>query len=124
VRWIVDGMNVIGARPDRWRRNRRRALTALVENLETCSAAEGHDVTVVFEKALTPPLDFAVISLALVPAAAPSSADNEIVRLVQSDDRPAELCVVASDRTLVDWVSAAGPTFCPSTRFRDVIDPR
>jgi hypothetical protein len=26
VRWIVDGMNVIGSRPDRWRRDRHAAM--------------------------------------------------------------------------------------------------
>jgi predicted RNA-binding protein with PIN domain len=50
VRWIVDAMNVIGSRPDGWWRNRRLAMDRLVEQLERWSAAEGHEVTVVFER--------------------------------------------------------------------------
>jgi hypothetical protein len=81
VRWIVDGVNVIGARPDGWWRDRRRALTAIVDHLETWSFAERNDITVVFEKPPTPPLDSPGITIAHPPAAAPNFADDEIVRL-------------------------------------------
>ena len=33
VRWIVDGMNVIGSRPDGWWKDRSGAMVALVERL-------------------------------------------------------------------------------------------
>lgn len=64
VRWIVDGMNVIGARPDGWWKDRRRAMAALVDRLERWAADEGDDVTVVFERPPAPPIDSSLIAVA------------------------------------------------------------
>jgi predicted RNA-binding protein with PIN domain len=124
VRWIVDGMNVIGSRPDGWWRDRPRARTALVERLERWAAAEGADVTVVFERPLSPPIESSVITVAHAPEPAPNSADNEIVRLVQADAHPADLRVATSDRTLSERVQAAGASVYPAERLRNLIDPR
>jgi predicted RNA-binding protein with PIN domain len=124
VRWIVDGMNVIGSRPDGWWRDRRRAMTRLVEALERWARAEGTDVTVVFEKPLTPPLASDVVTIAHAPAPAPNSADDEIVRLVRAAERPGEIVVATSDRTLADRVRAAGASTYPAERLRNDVDPR
>ena len=48
MRWYVDGMNVIGTRPDGWWRDRDAAMTHLVDLLERWAATEGEDVVVVF----------------------------------------------------------------------------
>jgi predicted RNA-binding protein with PIN domain len=124
VRWIVDGMNVIGSRPDGWWRARRRAMAGLVTDLERWACAENHDVTVVFEKPLSPPLESGVITVAHAPAAAPNSADDEIVRLVASDERPGDILVATSDRALIDRVRAAGAAVVAAKGLRDRIDPR
>ncbi|MEV3903952.1 NYN domain-containing protein [Mycobacterium sp. NPDC050551] len=124
MRWIVDGMNVIGSRPDGWWRDRRRAMAVLVADLERWAGAENVDVTVVFEKPLSPPLESAVITIANAPAAAPNSADDEIVRLVAADERPADIMVATSDRALTDRVRAAGATVVAAKALRDRIDPR
>ena len=50
MRWIVDGMNVIGTRPDGWWRDRDAAMARLVNELESYAAATGDDITVVFER--------------------------------------------------------------------------
>jgi len=50
-------MNVIGSRPDGWWRDRNRAMTALVDRLEQWAATEGLDVTVVFERPPSPPIE-------------------------------------------------------------------
>ncbi len=50
MRWLVDGMNVIGTRPDRWWRDRDAAMLRLVDQLERWAASEGEDVIVVFER--------------------------------------------------------------------------
>ena len=34
MRWLVDGMNVIGSRPDGWWKDRHAAMAGLVESLE------------------------------------------------------------------------------------------
>lgn len=124
MRWIVDGMNVIGSRPDGWWRNRSRAMTALVEQLERWAAAEGADVTVVFERPLSPPIESSAITVAHAPEAAANSADDEIVRLVRADDHPAEIRVATSDRALSERVQAAGASVYPAERLRNLIDPR
>ena len=48
-RWIVDGMNVIGSRPNGWWRDRPGAMRALVEELEAFAERGGEAVTVVFD---------------------------------------------------------------------------
>jgi predicted RNA-binding protein with PIN domain len=121
VRWIVDAMNVIGSRPDGWWRDRRRAMVALVERLERW-AAEGDDVTVVFERPPSPSIQSSSITVVHAPKAAANSADDEIVRLVQADARPQEIRVVTSDNALIKRVSAAGASAFPAESFRNLID--
>jgi predicted RNA-binding protein with PIN domain len=123
VRWIVDGMNVIGTRPDGWWKHRRRAMVGLVQQLERWASAEGDDVTVVFERPLSPPIRSSVIEIAHAPRAAANSADDEIVRLVRADARPQDIRVVTSDRTLIDRVRDAGASAYPAESFRNLIDP-
>ena len=45
MRWIVDGMNVIGTRPDAWWKDRDAAMLKLVDMLERWAASDGEDVT-------------------------------------------------------------------------------
>jgi predicted RNA-binding protein with PIN domain len=123
VRWLVDAMNVIGTRPDGWWENRRRAMVRLVDQLERWASAEGHDVTVVFERPTSPPICSAVITVGHAARAAPNSADDEIVRLVRADDRPQEITVVTSDITLADRVRDAGASAYSAASFRNLIDP-
>lgn len=123
MRWIVDGMNVIGSRPDGWWRDRRSAMVTLVERLERWAAREGADMTVVFERPPTPSISSAIITVAHAPKAAPNSADDEIVRLVGGFGGANEIRVVTSDRVLSDRVRAAGGTVYPANNFRSLIDP-
>ncbi|HYZ66307.1 MAG TPA: NYN domain-containing protein [Mycobacterium sp.] len=124
MRWIVDGMNVIGSRPDGWWRDRGRAMTDLVDRLEQWAAAEGADVTVVFERPPSPPIESSVITVTHAPEPGPNSADDEIVRLVRADANPADIQVATSDRTLSERVKAAGASVHPAERLRNLIDPR
>ena len=55
MRWLVDGMNVIGTRPDNWWRDRDAAMLRLVDQLERWAAAEGEDV-IGRVRARSPPL--------------------------------------------------------------------
>ena len=116
-------MNVIGSRPDGWWRDRDRAMAALVSRLERWKPP-GDDVTVVFERPPSPPVESSVVTVTHAPRATANAADDEIVRLVGADDDPATLCVATSDRTLADRVSALGASVCPAQRLRDLIDPR
>ncbi|MGH3561219.1 MAG: NYN domain-containing protein [Mycobacterium sp.] len=122
MRWIVDAMNVIGSRPDGWWKDRRRAMVRLVGQLEQWALTEGHRVTVVFEQPTSPPIGSSVIEIAHAPRAEANSADDEIVRLVRTDDRPQEITVVTSDITLADRVRSAGAFTHPAASFRNLME--
>ena len=114
-------MNVIGCRPDGWWKDRQQAMAALVGHLEHW-AGDTHAVTVVFEKPPNPPIRSATIAVAHADSAAANSADDEIVRLVQTADDPDEICVVTSDYTLSIRVRESGATVHPAAGFRSLLD--
>jgi predicted RNA-binding protein with PIN domain len=124
MRWIVDGMNVIGSRPDGWWRDRHAAMVRLVDRLERWAADEGADVTVVFEAPPRPPIQSSVVDVAHAGRRGANAADHEIVRLVDADADPSAIRVVTSDRVLADQVRARGAAVHPAASFRDEIDPR
>ena len=47
--WLVDGNNVMGARPDGWWRDRTGAMQRLVNELDDFAARTGEQVAVVFD---------------------------------------------------------------------------
>ena len=122
MRDLVDGMNVIGTRPDGWWKDRDAAMARLVDRLERWSAETGDDVTVVFERKPNPPLSSPVIEVAHAPKPRPNSADDEIVRRLRDDPNPGSIRVVTSDNVLSDLVHGLGATVEPSSSFRDRID--
>jgi predicted RNA-binding protein with PIN domain len=122
MRWIVDGMNVIGARPDAWWKDRDRAMLRLVDLLERWAASEGEDVMVVFERPPSPPIRSTVIEVRHAPKPKPDAADEEIIRLLRADPTPHSLRVVTSDRWLADMARAQGATVEGADAFRRRID--
>jgi predicted RNA-binding protein with PIN domain len=124
VRWFVDGMNVIGTRPDGWWRDRDAAMRRLVDTLERWAAEEGEDVTVVFERKASPPMRSTVIEIAHAPRPKRDAGDDEIVRRIRADPHPAEARVVTSDRWLADRVRAEGATVQSSASFREYLERR
>ncbi|MDQ3850782.1 MAG: NYN domain-containing protein [Actinomycetota bacterium] len=122
MRWLVDGMNVIGTRPDAWWRDRHAAMMRLVDRLERLAAQDGEDVTVVFEQPPSPPIRSSVIEVAHAPRPRPHAADDEIGRRVAVSSAPGEIRVVTSDRALADRVRAQGATVEPAASFRVRID--
>jgi len=118
LRWLVDGMNVIGTRPDQWWRDRDAAMLRLVDQLERWAASEGEDVTVVFERAPSPPIRSTVIDVAHAPKPKRDAADDEIVRRLRADPDVHAVRVVTSDRLLADLAYAAGATVEGSDSFR------
>ncbi len=122
VRWLVDGMNVIGTRPDAWWKDRHGAMVKLVGMLESWAASSGAEVTVVFEQPPRPPIRSTVIEVAFAPRPRRDSADDEIVRLLKADREPGSIRVVTSDVWLSDRVHAAGATVEPAAPFRALLE--
>jgi predicted RNA-binding protein with PIN domain len=118
MRWLVDGMNVIGTRPDKWWRDRDAAMLRLVGQLERWAAAEGEDVTVVFERKPSPPIRSSVIEVTHAPKPKRDAADDEIIRRLRGDPRPSAVCVVTSDRWLADRAGALGAAVVGAESFR------
>jgi predicted RNA-binding protein with PIN domain len=122
VRWLVDGMNVIGSRPDGWWRDRAGAMERLVERLDRWAAATGQDVAVVFERPPSPPIASSAVEVAGAPRPGTDAADDEIARRVQADGDPGSIRVVTSDRALAGRVLAAGASVEPAAAFRRRLD--
>jgi predicted RNA-binding protein with PIN domain len=118
MRWLVDGMNVIGTRPDAWWRDRDAAMLRLVDMLERWAIGDDEEVTVVFERAPSPPIRSTVIDVAHAPKPKRNAADDEIVRRLRADPDPGAVRVVTSDRWLADRAWAAGASVEASDSFR------
>ncbi|HEX2028940.1 MAG TPA: NYN domain-containing protein [Nitriliruptorales bacterium] len=121
-RWIVDAMNVIGARPDGWWRDRAGAMRALVERLTANHHVTGRRYTVVAEGGSVPD-DLARHAGAGVHAVVagrrgPDAADDRIVGLVRDSDEPQRLVVVTSDRELAARVEGLGARTVGAGTFR------
>ena len=122
MRFLVDGMNVIGTRPDGWWKDRDAAMARLVDRLERYSAATGADITVVFERPPRPPITSPVIEVAHAPKPKVNAADDEILRRLRAADDPDDIRVVTSDRALSDIARALGALIEPAEAFRNEIE--
>jgi predicted RNA-binding protein with PIN domain len=118
MRWLVDGMNVIGTRPDAWWKDRDAAMLRLVDMLERWAATADEDVTVVFERPPSPPIRSTVVEVTHAPRPRPNAADHEIVRRLLAEPDPAAVRVVTSDRWLAERAWAAGATVEGADSFR------
>lgn len=116
-------MNVIGASPDGWWRDRDSATRALVAGLSAYSAASGSTITVVLDGRARPGVEEAArasggaVTVLFAPGG-PGAADDEIARLVAADPDPAGLAVVTSDGMLAKRVRARGARVVGAGHFR------
>jgi predicted RNA-binding protein with PIN domain len=124
VHWFIDGMNVIGSRPDAWWRDRDAAMARLVDLLERWVADTGEDVTVVFERPPSPPLRSTVIEVTHAPRRGANAADDEIVRRLAAEAQPEQVWVVTSDRLLADRARAGGAVVEGADSFRRRLEVR
>jgi predicted RNA-binding protein with PIN domain len=122
MRCFVDGMNVIGTRPDGWWQDRHAAMLRLVDQLERWSVATGEDVIVVFESRPRPPIRSTVVEIAYAPKARANSADDEIVRRLRQLGDLSQTRVITSDHVLADLASAAGAAVSSASGFRAELD--
>jgi predicted RNA-binding protein with PIN domain len=121
TRWLVDGMNVVGSRPDGWWRDRVGAMKSLAALLGRFAEATGDEVTVVFD-GLPFEVDAAPARVRFATHRGPNAADDDIARIVREDDDPGSLSVVTSDRDLIDRVTAHGAEVVGASGFRRRLD--
>lgn len=113
-RLIVDGMNVLGSRPDGWWRDRPAAMERLTRRLGGLAAA-GIEVTVIFDGRPHRRVEAAAgaVAVGFAPGGR-DAADREIVARLRVDPDPAAIVVVSSDRRLRSAAKAAGAGSVPS----------
>jgi len=95
TRWLVDGMNVIGSRPDGWWRDRRGAMRRLVRELERL---EG-EIAVVFDGKPFE-IESGRVEVVFASREGRNAADDDIAARVAGDSDPSGLTVVTSDAEL------------------------
>ena len=113
ARMVIDGMNVIGSRPDGWWRDRDAAALRLLGRLQHAATRSRDAFTLVLDG--RPPADLAEgehggVEVRYARRRGRDAADDRIVELVAADPAPGSLRVVTSDRDLVDRVTALGAT--------------
>jgi predicted RNA-binding protein with PIN domain len=113
-RLIVDGMNVIGSRPDGWWRDRRGAMRRLVEAL--AGVHEYEPVVVVLDGA---PFEIEApgVDVRFASRRGPNAADDDIAAMAGEGDT-----VVTSDADLERRVRSNGAAVIGAGAFRRRIE--
>ena len=122
MRWVVDGMNVIGSRPTGWWRDRPGAMRELVEELDSLAERSGDPVTVVLDGTPFELEGGPRVTVQFASRRGPNAADDDIAALVESAPDPEDLSVVTSDRDLARRVRDAGATVVGAGEFRRRLD--
>jgi predicted RNA-binding protein with PIN domain len=110
-RLVVDGMNVIGSRPDGWWRDRDGAVRRLLAHLQELASSTGDDVTLALDGrplADIPEGDHGGVRVVYATRGGRNAADDRIVELVRADPDPGSITVVTSDRELARRVRDIG----------------
>ena len=117
MRWLVDGMNVVGSRPDGWWRDRRGAMRRLVELLERFADETGDQVAVVFDGRAFELDGGGRVEVGFATGGR-NAADDAIAEWLADEPDPGSLTVVTSDGELVERVRAAGADVVTAGSFR------
>jgi len=125
ARLVVDAMNVVGARPDGWWRDRAGAVRRLVGQLQDLAGETDHPITVVVDGRPAPDLpegehDGVTVAYARRPGR--DAADDRIVELLRTLPDLEDVAVVTSDRGLADRVRSLGADVIGARGLRRVLD--
>jgi predicted RNA-binding protein with PIN domain len=113
-RLIVDGMNVIGSRPDGWWRDRPGAMRRLVESL---ARVDDYDPVVVVLDGKPFDLSSDDVDVRFASRRGPNAADDDIAAMAGEGDT-----VVTSDAELERRVRANGAGVIGAGAFRRRLD--
>ena len=121
---IVDGLNLLGSRPDGWWRDRPAAMRRLVKRLDRFAASRSIPVEVYFDghsHVRVAAAASARVSVHFAPGG-PDAADRVIADRVRSHPDPGATLVVSSDRRLRNAVKAAGGSSIGAGEFASEIE--
>ena len=118
VRWLVDGMNVIGSRPTGWWRDRPGAMRDFLHRLERFAQDGGDEVAVVFDgKPFELPSER--VDVAFASRRGPDAADDDIAARAEPG-----VTVVTSDSELVRRARERGADVIGAGEFLRRLDDR
>ncbi|HEX4110736.1 MAG TPA: RNA-binding protein [Solirubrobacteraceae bacterium] len=122
MRWVVDGLNVIGSRPDGWWRDRRAAVRRLVAALDEFAAQRGDSVTL-FLDGRPFPLTPGGVDVHFAPGGR-NAADDALVQWLSEQPPPQRdgLRAVTSDATLAARIGALGVPVDGARGFREALE--
>lgn len=126
MRWLIDGNNVFGSRPDGWWNDRGDATRRFAQRVAEWCRTHDDDVTLVFDGPLpdaTRDLAGGNLQIVEAPRRGRDAADDHIVDLADAhvDEHPEiELRVVTSDRGLSARIPD-GAGVVGAGRFRDLV---
>ncbi len=126
-RIVVDGMNVIGSRPDGWWRDRDGAALRLLTRLQSYASEHGVEVTLVLDGpafAALPEGTHEGVTVRFAREAGFDTADDLIVALLQADPEPRTVVVVTSDRGLRARVRSTGADVGSPRALLEELDAR
>jgi predicted RNA-binding protein with PIN domain len=123
---LVDGMNVIGSRPDGWWNDPDRAVRRFIDELVDYAEVTDDEVVVVFDRR---PPDLTAgrhgtIEVMFASRTGRNAADHEIAKLVAEAEYPETVHVVTSDRALADRVRQRGAKVASAGSFRRRLDAK
>lgn len=121
-RWLVDGMNLVGTRPDGWWNDPDAAMGRITAQLDAFVRNTGQEVTVVFDREPRAPLEARFAEVVFARWKGRNAADHEIEEIVAADPEPSGFLVVTSDKRLADKVRELGASVVGSGRFRSQIE--
>ena len=122
---VVDGMNVIGTRPDGWWRDRAGATRRLLTRLQALRRVTGEPVTLVLDGRPLPDVpegDHDDVQVLYARRGGRDAADDRLVEFLGEGDNPAGVTVVTSDRGLRARVQELGAPVVGATSLLADLD--
>jgi predicted RNA-binding protein with PIN domain len=122
---VVDGMNVIGSKPDGWWRDRDGAVRRLLGRLQALARIDGEAVVLVLDgRPLgdVPEGAHGGVEVRYATRRGPNAADDRIVELVAARGGAADVTVVTSDRDLRRRVGDLGAAVVGASSLLERLD--